>query len=193
MGDPTGSGCRLHAPGAAGRRHTHFMKRPQKPHIFRRRAAHLECLKKLQEPLMTDRISRALILIFIVIVALVALPAFAVWPMPQYCSYPDCGGTTPAENCSQQPGPIDMHRQTKMGFRRHICVRRTRDSSAASATDRRTRREGAQRGSLRGQASCARPSRWWPVSIELKTSAETSRFSMPRAACGNQRRTGGRT
>ncbi len=66
---------------------------------------------------MTDRISRALTLISTVVVALVALPAFAVWPMPQYSSYPDCGGTTPAENCSQQPGPVDMHRQTKLSDR----------------------------------------------------------------------------
>ena len=33
---------------------------------------------------MTDRISRALILISIDFVALVSLPAFAVWLMPQY-------------------------------------------------------------------------------------------------------------
>ncbi|HEX9483976.1 MAG TPA: carboxypeptidase regulatory-like domain-containing protein, partial [Gemmatimonadaceae bacterium] len=46
-----------------------------------------------------------------------AVPAFAVWPMPQYSSYPDCSGTTPTENCSQQPGDKDLHWQVKLGDR----------------------------------------------------------------------------
>jgi YD repeat-containing protein len=46
-----------------------------------------------------------------------AAPAFAVWPMPPYSSYPDCSGTTPAENCSQQPGDKNLHWQVKMGER----------------------------------------------------------------------------
>ncbi|HEV7570810.1 MAG TPA: carboxypeptidase regulatory-like domain-containing protein [Thermoanaerobaculia bacterium] len=46
-----------------------------------------------------------------------AMPAFAVWPMPPYSSYPDCTGTTPAENCSQQPGDKNLHWQVKMGER----------------------------------------------------------------------------
>ena len=47
----------------------------------------------------------------------IATPAFAVWPMPTYSSYPNCTGVSPAENCSQQPGPVDMHRQTKLSER----------------------------------------------------------------------------
>ena len=47
----------------------------------------------------------------------IATPVLAVWPMPTYNSYPNCTGVSPAENCSQQPGPADMHRQTKLSDR----------------------------------------------------------------------------
>jgi len=59
------------------------------------------------------------VLIGICLVSL-ATPAFAVWPMPQYNSYPNCGSVTPAENCSQQVGPVDMHWQTKLGDGRSV-------------------------------------------------------------------------
>src|SRR6059036_1573184 len=66
---------------------------------------------------MTDRRSRALTFILTVVAALVALPAFAVWPMPTYSSYPDCTTVTPAENCSQQGGDPNHHWQIKLSDR----------------------------------------------------------------------------
>ena len=51
---------------------------------------------------MSRRISRLTTFILAALAVVVAVPAFAVWPMPQYSSYPDCNGTTPAENCSHR-------------------------------------------------------------------------------------------
>jgi RHS repeat-associated protein len=53
----------------------------------------------------------------VLLTMLLAKPAFAVWPMPQYSSYPDCSGASPAENCSQQPGDKNLHWQVKLSDR----------------------------------------------------------------------------
>jgi len=66
---------------------------------------------------MSRRVSRILAFLLTASAALVAFPAFAVWPMPAYNSYPNCSGASPAENCSQQPGDKNLHWQEKLSER----------------------------------------------------------------------------
>jgi len=47
----------------------------------------------------------------------IALPAFAVWPIPSYSEYPCTGGVTPPENCQNQGGDPAIHRQSKLSDR----------------------------------------------------------------------------
>jgi len=47
----------------------------------------------------------------------IALPAFAVWPIPSYSEYPCSGGVTPPENCQNQGGDPLIHFQTKLSDR----------------------------------------------------------------------------
>src|SRR5216683_5058472 len=54
----------------------------------------------------------------VVLALTVTTPAFAVWPMPQYSTYPCAAGTvSPAENCSSQGGDPAIHYQTKLSDR----------------------------------------------------------------------------
>src|SRR5690349_10876956 len=66
---------------------------------------------------MRPSVRALFVLVTTIFLVSLAAPAWAVWPMPTYSSYPNCGSVTPAENCSQQVGPVDMHWQTKLSDR----------------------------------------------------------------------------
>ena len=56
--------------------------------------------------------------ILVLVACLAALPAFAVWPLPPYSTYPCAAGSvTPASNCMDQGGRPTDHYQTKLSER----------------------------------------------------------------------------
>lgn len=61
--------------------------------------------------------ARSVIALALFLIAALATPVFAVWPMPPYSSYPNCGSVTPAENCSAQGGDPNIHWQVKLSER----------------------------------------------------------------------------
>src|SRR4051812_12129969 len=61
---------------------------------------------------------RRLIGVLVALLALcIAVPAFAVWPIPSYSEYPCNGAVSPPENCQNQFGDPLIHRQSKLSDR----------------------------------------------------------------------------